>query len=258
MSDPNSLDQELKDGQAPNPEIIDQGTEGEDNPINPIEHADASIDYEKKFSESSKEALRIREENKKLQQERDDFARQLSEKGSEGANPSEITENLYPGFEELDPEAQKNLIRFTDSVTKRAQDQILKDPAIAFARQNYNEKKWDSAFAKVSEQYPELKEGKDEFKAKYFKANNVPENIENILGDVAKIHLFDKAKDIGAKEVEVKNKRIDLERATGGDKTPPSSRSLSDWQRMAQENPAKFAAKSKEYNADLSAGKLKE
>jgi len=257
MSDPNSLDQELQDGQAPNPEIIDQGTEGKDNPINPLENADSPVDYQKKFSESSKEALRLLEEKKALEAQNAEYARQLAEKGSQ-PEAGEITESLYPGFEELDKQSQDNLVKFTNSITKRAQDQILRDPAIAFARQNYNERKWEGAFEKVSEKYPELKTSKDEFKAKYFKASNVPDNIENILDDVSKIYLFDKAKDIGIREAQEQSKRVDLERTTGGDKTPQASRSLEDWSRLAQENPAKFASMSKEYHADLDAGKLKE
>jgi hypothetical protein len=258
MSDPNSLDQEFKDGQAPNPEIIDQGTEGETTPINPLENADSQVDYQRKFSESSKEALRLLEEKKALEAQNAEYARQLAEKGSQPENAGEITESLYPGFEELDPQAQDNLVKFTNSITKRAQEQILRDPAIAFARQNYNERKWERAFENVVSKRPELKTSKDEFKAKYFKASNVPDNIENILDDVSKIYLFDKAKDIGIREVQEQSKRVDLERTTGGDKTPQASRSLEDWSRLAQENPAKFASMSKEYHADLDAGKLKE
>jgi hypothetical protein len=256
MSDPNSFDQEIKDANA-NPELNnDQGTEGKDNPKDPATGADQVVDYKTKFSESSKEAQRILAENKKLQDALAEKDRLLSEKGSQEIG--EITENLYPGFEELDTQAKENLIKFTNSVTKRAQDQILKNPAIAFAQQNYNEKKWDGAFEKIVSKYPELKDKKDDFKGKYFKASNVPENIESILDDVSKIYLFDQAKDIGIRESEEKSKRIDLERATGGNKEAPASRSLQDWQRMAQENPMQFAKLSKEYHADLSSGKLKE
>jgi hypothetical protein len=165
-------------------------------------------------------------------------------------------ENLYPGFEQLDKEAQDNLINYTNIVTKRAKDEILKDPAIAFARNNYSETKWNNAFESVATKFPELKTDKENFKAKYFKAGNVPNNIENILEDIAKIHLFDKAKEIGAKEEKAKTDRIDTERSTGGDRTPKSVRSLEDWQRMANENPQKFASLSKEYNSDIESGKI--
>jgi hypothetical protein len=166
------------------------------------------------------------------------------------------TEILYPGYEYLNEDERKNLVAYTDTITKKAQEAIYKDPAIAFARNSYNENKWEQAFNAVSTQHPELKNSKDEFKSKYFKANNVPDNIENLLGDIAKIYLFDKAKNIGAEEERAKINRIETERNTGGDRTPTTSRSLEDWNRMAQENPAKFASMSKEYNADISTGKI--
>lgn len=255
--DPNSFDQELKDAQNANPENLDKGTEGNGNPNNPAPGTEQVVDYQKKFSESSREAQRLIEENKKLEADLAEKERLLSEKGSQELAPGEITE-LYPGFEQLDPEAQENLIKFTNNITKKAQAEILKDPAIAYSRSVYSEKRWDDAFDSIVQKYPELKDNRDDFKVKYYKPGNVPANIENILEDISKIYLFDKAKEIGAREAKAKEERIELERATGGDKTPTSARSLSDWQRMAQENPAKFASLSKEYQADLQSGKLKE
>ena len=64
----------------------------------------------------------------------------------------------------------------------------------------YNEQVFDSALNKTIEKYPELSSDKENFKNKYYNVNNVPANIETILGDVAKIYLFDKAKEIGARE----------------------------------------------------------
>lgn len=136
-------------------------------------------------------------------------------------------------------------------------ENVYKDPAIAFAKRTYNESKFDKALAEVVSKYPNLVNSKDEFKNKYFNPNNTPDNIDVILEDMAKIHLFDKAKDIGVQEAQQKANRIDLERSTGGEKAPTSSRSLEDWHRMMQENPAQFAKHSKEYNADLASGKLK-
>jgi hypothetical protein len=68
--------------------------------------------------------------------------------------------------------------------------------------------------------------------------------------------LFDKAKEIGAKEQTEKQNRVDIERTTAGSKDSTVRRSLEDWNRMAQENPAKFAQMSKEYHADLASGKI--
>lgn len=251
--DPNSFDQELKDGQNPNPELDNKGTEGAEGPNLPTPAGEQVVDYQKKFSESSKEALRLLEEKKKLEEAIAEKDRLLAEKAGhdqQGLDP----ENLYPGFEELDPQAKDNLLRFANTVAKNAQEKILRDPAIAYAKETFNEKKWDKAYESVSKDFPEL--NKDEFKAKYFKASNVPDNIENILRDVAKIHLFDKAKEIGAKEAKKEQEKIDLERTTGGDKTPTSRRSLEEWQRMQSDNPAKFAKLSKEYNADIASGKI--
>ena len=247
-NNPNSFEEVNQDANA-NPDT-NQGT-GTETTENPTVEAEPQIDYQTKFSESSKEALRLYEENKAKDAEIERL-RQLAEQGTSPTN------DLYPGFETLDEEAQANLIAYTDMVTKRTMESVYKDPAISFARTTYNESKFDKAFAEVASKYPDLNSSKDEFKAKYFNANNTPDNIATILEDVAKIHLFDKARDIGAKEEQQKANRIDLERTTGGEKAPTSSRSLEDWQRMAQENPAKFAQHSKEYNADLASGKLRQ
>lgn len=248
MSDPNSFDKEITDAQA-NPEAPNQGTEPEKT-ANPAPEGEQTVDYQKKFGESSKEALRLLEENKKLQDALDAKAAAPAEM------PSETMNSMYPGFEDLDEEAQKNLINYTNIVTKRATDEIYKNPAIAHSVKIYNENKFDKGFNEILNQYPELKDSKDDFKKKYFNPNNTPDNIKDILGDLAKVHLFDKAREIGASEEKIRGDRIDMERSTGGDKTPKASRTLDDWTRMAQENPAKFAQHSKEYQADLESGKI--
>jgi hypothetical protein len=247
MQDPNSFDKEIENAQANSQS--EQGTETETTveTTNPTEEAEPEIDYRTKFAESAKEAQRLYEENKRLKE-------QFEAKGEEETPPAN---DLYPGFEELDPEAQANLIAYTDMVTRRAMENVYKDPAIAFAKTTYNETKFDKALAEVVSKYPNLVNSKDEFKNKYFNPNNTPDNIDVILEDMAKIHLFDKAKDIGIEEEKQKANRIDLERSTGGEKVPTSSRSLEDWHRMMLENPAQFAKHSKEYNADLNSGKLK-
>ncbi len=255
--DPNTFDQEIKDAQdGANPEDThDQGTDtaNDDSPKGGEE-----IDYRTKFSESSKEAQRLFREN----QEKDRLIAELQAKNDPlietRTNPEEDSDVLFPGFEELDEDARNNLVAYTENVTRRAKEEIYKDPAISFARQAYNEKRFNDAFETVVAQYPELSASKEEFKSKYFNPSNVPENIESILGDVAKIYLFDKAKDIGASEERTKADRIELERGTGGPKEPQASRTLEDWNRLAQENPAKFAKLSKEFQADMEAGRLNE
>lgn len=246
---PNSFDQEIKDAQA-NPSTQDQGTEPEKAEETPTPEGEPSVDYQKKFAESSKEALRLYEENKKLQDE-------LAAKAKVAEVPQSM-DALYPGFEQLDEEAQKNLVNYTNVITKRTKDEIYKDPAIVHAKTMYNTSKFDQALNSVIAKFPELTKSKDEFKSKYFNPNNTPDNIESILTDLAKAHLFDKATEIGAEKERAKQGRVDLERTTGGTKTPTTSRSLEDWLRMAVENPQKFASLSKEYNADLESGKLQE
>jgi hypothetical protein len=216
------------------------------------------IDYRAKFIESSKGAHALLEENKKLKS-------QLVEKDPQQVTPQDLPNrspetvpNLYPGFEELDPAAQKDLIAYTQVVENRVTSNIHNDPAISFAKDSYNENRWESAFAAATVEFPELSEAKAEFKAKYFDPKNVPENINDILVGMAKMHLFDKAREIGAEEGKKLAERVQLEPPTGGDKTPTAHRSLADWQRMAQENPAEFAKHSQQYNEDVASGKLKE
>ena len=168
------------------------------------------------------------------------------------------TDVLYPGFEDLDDDAQESLTAYTNAVTNKAKEEISKDPAIVFARQTYNENKWETGFNETAAKYPELQEAKDDFKTQYFNSSNVPDNIGDILETMAKSYLFDKARDIGAEEGKIAAERVQLEDTTGGDKSPSVHRSLSDWSRLARENPAKFALQKKEYEADLASGKLKE
>lgn len=223
---------------------------------------DQDVDYKKKFSESSREAQRLLDEIKerdRIQAEKDaeiERLRQLAE-GNGATTPNE-SETIYPGFDLLTEEEQKNLIAFKENIKKNALEEVYKDPAIAFARQSFNEKKWNDAFESIASKYPEIRESKDDFKAKYFNANNVPDNISNILEDLSKVYLFDRARDIGAKEALEKAGRIEIERSGGGDKTPTTvSRSLEEWNRIAQENPAKFAKMKEEFERDMASGKLK-
>lgn len=220
------------------------------------------IDYKTKFSESSKEALRLLEVNKEkerlLAEKEVEIERlRVQAEASIGGNYAEKPEALYPGFDLLPEEEQKNLIAFTESIKKGVRDEIYKDPSISFAKQSFNEKRWNEAFETVATKYPELREQKGEFQKKYFNPENVPTNIDGILDDLSKVFLFDKAKDLGAQEAMQKAELLDIERAGGGDNTPKASRSLEDWHRMAQESPQKFASMAKEYNQDLASGRLK-
>lgn len=243
----NSVDNTVENANA-NSQEVNQGTQEMDNSINPIQEVAPAIDYQNKFSESSKEALRLYEENKKLREE-------LELKGNQQSQIA-TTDSLYPGFEELDEDSKNNLLAYTNVVKNKALEEINKNPAIAFAMKQYNEQVFDSALNKTIEKYPELASDKENFKNKYYNVNNVPANIETILGDVAKIYLFDKAKEIGAREESEKINRFESERSTAGLKEPTVKRSLDDWAKMASENPALFAKNYKEYEADLKSGKI--
>ncbi len=243
-----SFDKEIENAQDANSQAPANEAQTETTEQNPIGEVAHTVDYKEKFSESSREALRLYEENKNL--------KKIVEEKTQVEEIQHSTENLYPGFEDLDEDSQKNLIAYTNSITEKAKKEIYQDPAIAFSRQLYNEKKFDEALDKIVAQYPELSSSREEFKSKYYNPNDVPSNIENILGDVSKIYLFDKAKSIGAEEQRQISERMDTERNTGGDRTPTNTRSLEDWQRMAQENPSQFAKLSKEYANDLKSGKI--
>lgn len=246
----NSVDNAVENVENTNSQEVIQGTQENDNSTNAtLENVAQVIDYQKKFSESSKEALRILEENKELK-------RQLELKDNEQSNV-QPTDNLYPGFEDLDEDAKNNLIAYTDAVTNKATEKLKKDPVYASFQRQFNETVWDNAFIKIADKYPELKETKESFKAKYYNVNNVPSNIEDLLDNAAKVHLFDKAKEIGIKEAEKLNSRVELERNTAGPRdTSKTSRSLDDWQRMAQENPVKFSNLREQFQEDMASGKI--
>lgn len=219
--------------------------------VNPAQ-AEPEIDYKVKFTESQKEALRIRQEKEKLEEEYEKIKAQAEQGANHGYDPDTI-----PGFEQLSDEEQKNLIAYTEGIKRKALEEIKKDPAYTFARETYNERKWESAFDKAADKFPELRESKDDFRKKYYNPNNVPENIDVIIEDLSKVYLFDRARELGAKEALEKAERIDIERQQAGDKTPVAKRSLEDWHKLAQSNPAQFAKLAKEFKADMESGKLK-
>lgn len=259
---------------TPNPEEVVVPAEGVVTPATPeteigteqkptvqSEHVvNDGVDYREKFIASAKGAQALLDEKKVLEARIAELEANPAAGNSNGLpiRPTD-TEVLYPGFEDLDPEAQENLLKYTNAVTAKAEQQILARPSIAFAERTYNESKWEAAFAETVTKFPELAAAKAEFKSQYFSPTKaVPDNMSDILTTMAKSYLFDKARDLGAEEGKQVAERVQLEEPTGGDKTPSVHRSLSDWQRLAQQNPAKFAAMKKEYEADLASGKLKE
>ena len=234
MNNPNSFDEGVEDANIANPNTNSQGTE-------PV-----TTDYKTKFTFSSQEAIRLKADNDR----KDAIILQLeANQSSDFINPTP-TDEMFSGFNDLDDEAKTNLLAYTDTIEKRVRDKIYTDPALVFARSNYNEKKFDDALNALLPKYPDIQASADEFKTKYFNPNNVPDNIADILEDVAKIYLFDQAKEIGASEERSKADRIEHDAGTGGEKTPSARRSMEDWVHMSQTNPAKFAASQKDYDAD--------
>lgn len=222
---------------------------------------DDGVDYRQKFIDSTRGAQQLFEEKKQWLLEKEEYERNaaLAAGNTQTFIPSSPdNSSLYPGFEELDPAEQKRLLDYTQNVTRMAKEEIYKDPALAFAQRQYNESRWDQAFADTVLEFPELVAERDTFKATYFHPTNVPDNIGTLLKDMAKLHLFDKAREVGVREAKEVMERVQFEDPTGGDKQPSAVRSLEDWQRLARENPAKFAKMKDEYEADLRSGKLQE
>jgi hypothetical protein len=233
MNNPNSFDEEVEDAQNANPDTDSQGTEQTEEMV-----------PKAKFTASAQEAIRLKHELDRVKAELE-----ANKQAQDPIIPS-YSEELYPSFNDLDDDAKANLLAYTETVKKSVTQELYKDPAFAFARSNYNEKKWDDAFSTIAETYPDIKANAAEFKANYFNPNNVPENISEILQDIAKIYLFDKAKEIGASEERSKDNRLEIDVATGGEKNPSVRRSIEDWHHMAQTDPAKFAKLSAEYDED--------
>lgn len=255
--DPNSFSaDELKDGSQPNPTVPALGTDA-DKTVNTTPEGEQNVDWEAKFKASAAGVQKLLDEIKTLKEGRGEF---VPEPEQIDPNKDQSMEALYPGFEELAPDAQNQLIVYTNNIKKSVLEGVYQNPAIKHAVTQYNTTKWDNAFAAVSEKFPDLKTSKDDFKSKYFKADIVPDNIESILTDLAKSYLFDKSRELGAEEErkkqKIENERVELERTTGGNEPATTSRTLADWQRMAVENPQQFAKLSKEYNDDLASGRI--
>lgn len=225
-------------------------------------HEVETVDYRAKFIESSKGAHALLEENKQLKADLAEAQRESDPAGTStplpNPSPEQPTQTLYPGFENLEPAEQQRVSAFAESVRKAALGDIQSNPALAFAEKQYNESRWDEAFAVAAVEFPELVDIKSDFKSKYFHPGHVPDNIQDIIKTMAKAELFDKARQMGAEEAVQQTERVQLEDPTGGDKEAQPARSLADWQQLAATNPAKFAELKPQYDADLASGKLKE
>lgn len=226
----------LKDGENPNPDNIE--TEQTENIE--IDHAKVEPDYKIKFSESSKEGIRLAHELKIKEAELEEL-RRTHNTDRNGATYSDSTEQIIPGFDMMSEDEQNNLLAYTDSIRRSTLEAIYKDPAIADAKNKYNENVWESSFNEVSTKFPKLKDLKDKFKAEYFRADQNPSNLEELMTKGAKEFLFDHIEEMAVKKALEKADRIDTERVNGGDKIPSPERSPEDWTRLSEDNPVKFA-----------------
>jgi hypothetical protein len=121
---------------------------------------------------------------------------------------------------------------------------------LQYIKTEAKEKRWNSAFEEVATKLPDLKGHAVDFRAKFYNPNVSADPF--VLEELAKSFLFDKAKEIGAREERERAERVNLEDIGGGDKTPATSaRSIEEWQRIARENPSKFASLKKEFEEDL-------
>ena len=148
-----------------------------------------------------------------------------------------------------------------ETVVGQAVEKVTKSPAIAFAKHQHNESRWNGAFERLcsNSELEGLEANKLEFKEKYFDPNLVPENIDEVLQEAAQSFLFRKLKD-NQEGQQVASERVELEDTTGGSKTPSTvtNRTIEEWQKLQQENPAKFAAEKKQFDEDMASGRLQE
>jgi hypothetical protein len=215
---------------------------------------DASTRGFHKFAAKTAEEMKALRESQPPQPSKEEL-----EAAAAKAETLEDFEKAIPNFDLLDADTQTNLRAIFRTMEARVVSMLNKDPGVALARQTFNGQKWDDAFNRIAPMFGEdLTKEKENFKSKYFQPNNVPDNIEEILTQLAKSYLFDTARERGASEEREKQARIDLERGGGGPKAPQSGMSIDDWEHLRKTNPRAFAARSKEYNAQVAAGQLQE
>lgn len=244
--------------QPATPEVGTEQTETVQTEQTPA-HAPETVDYRQKYIASAKGANALLEENKKLKADLAEAAK-TDPAGTSTLQPTTPVQptSLYPGFENLPADEKDAVTVFADTVTQKTLEQVNSNPALSFAEKQYNESRWEEAFTLAAAEFPELASIKEDFKSKYFHPNHVPENISEIINTMAQAELYQKMKQSEPEATPQTEGRIEMEGPTGGDKTPPTSRSLQDWEHLARTNPAKFASLKSQYEADVSSGKFKE
>lgn len=183
------------------------------------------------------------------------------QQAAENAETMDDFAKAIPNFEFLDEDQQKSLYGVFNHIKTQLVQQISQDPGVQHGRRVVAEKTWDDAFDAAAKNPlfgNELAQKKADFKARYYNPQNVPGNIEEIITELAKGYLFETAREIGRKEIQEEEGRIEPLRQTGGPGNGGSKMTINDWHLLQQKNPQEFARRSKEYNAQLKAGELDE
>lgn len=186
-------------------------------------------------------------------------AEQVVVEAAETAETLDEFEKNIPDFDLLDDSTQANLRAIFQAMDRRLQKNLDNDPGVKLARQTFAAQKWDESFNRIAPAFgTRLTEKREDFRARYFQANNVPDNIDEILTQLGKSYLYDQALEDGAAQERERNERIDPLRGTGGPKTPVSGMTIDDWERLRKTNPKAFAARSKEFDEQMASGQLDE
>mgnify|MGYP001570683631 CR=1 FL=1 len=167
------------------------------------------VDYKKKFSESSTEALKIREENKRLMQEKAELEAKLSNKDDDTSLGREYDMDLLS-------ETEKSILKSQKKLEKELQ--LMKE-----------EKAWTEDFGNAVKQFPKLAERADEFKEFCYQ---YPKTID--APTLAKAFLFEEPQE------EKQAPKKGLEKPSAGSRQPQSGMSIEDITRLRTSDPKAY------------------
>lgn len=222
------------------------GTEGESIETPKTDDTKHEDDYKTKFSESSKEALRLLdvlksngidpETGKPLPKE-DDTQNRSAFRGEQPQQPTvplteEQLKTTIPGFENL-TDSEKELIRDTKATVKQIAE--LKN----LVAELYDEREYGKQFKTLSSkpEWKTLAEHSEEFKEYAYKSENLQVPMETLAAS------FLYKKGLGNKPKEVKPQPTGLEPGSGGGKQGKSDQdgyTLEEMNRLRISNPKKY------------------
>lgn len=197
--------------------LTPEGTETEETPQTQVVEGSPApeVDYKEKFSESKKEALRIREEAK----EKDLKIAELETK-LKNETPSEAELAKKHADWEFKDESEKTRIRSEEAREKRVQE--LEEKLA-----------WKEDFENVTNEFPQLKE--TDFKEYAYK---YPKSVD--LKTLAKSYLYEHK--VEPTKTEPVKERKGLEVPTGGSgKVPSGAMTLKDVENLRNNNPRLYA-----------------